>query len=182
MSYNLKIIEEQDLTEQLVKKLKKLLISCFSSAYEKHSELLTPPPYKTMEYRAILLDGQSPVAHFGMVRREVVIDGKSYSVAGGCFVGVDDKYRGQKLVDIVSKAAVEEAAKRDFDFGMLFTRKQLLGVYNRTGWQDVTDIVCRVYTDQDEKFVRSEKIKMFYPLKTTSLKNVKQIDIEDHTW
>jgi len=69
----------------------------------------------------VILEEQGEiVAHVGIVDRSMTVGGSTFASRGVQNVFVMPAYRGTRLSDRVMKAAMDEAERRGYDFGLLF--------------------------------------------------------------
>lgn len=92
----------------------------------------------------IIEDAGKVVAHVGVVDRTVRIDDSPVRAAGVMNVFVLPSHRGRRLSDIVTSAAMAEAAGQGFDLGLLFCTRPLVSVYTRMGWSLADNPVVRM--------------------------------------
>ncbi|MFI1202559.1 GNAT family N-acetyltransferase [Streptomyces sp. NPDC020883] len=88
------------------------------------------------EHFGIRLDGRL-VAHAGLRRLPIEIDGTTTSVIGVGGVAVASGLRGHGLARRVVAAALDHARTMGPDHGLLFCRPPLLARYARLGWREV---------------------------------------------
>jgi predicted acetyltransferase len=114
----------------------------------------------------VIFDDDRVAAHVGIVDRGISAGGEQIRVAGIQNVFVLKNYRGQQLCDKIMDAAMKEAARRDFDAGLLYCIPELEKVYARCGWKSLPkENVIRVDENGDELALPDKNIAMFYPLK-----------------
>ncbi len=105
------------------------------------------------------------IAHLGVVDRSVLIGEKILRIAGIQGVIVLPEYRKKGLSDHLLAAAMNEAQRRGFDFGLLFCLPALEKVYARCGWHCLSQRnIIRVDDDGTEKPLPQKNIAMEYPL------------------
>jgi predicted N-acetyltransferase YhbS len=90
-------------------------------------------------FTSIATDKTHVVACAVVIDRTIRIGARPVRVAGVGNVCVLPDYRGGGIVDRILLAAMEEAAGRQFEWGMLFCRPEIMKVYERTGWQSCMD-------------------------------------------
>ena len=90
-------------------------------------------------FTAIATDKTHVVACAVVIDRTIRIGARPVRVAGVGNVCALPAYRGGGIVDRVLLAAMEEAAGRGFEWGLLFCRPEIMKVYERTGWQSCMD-------------------------------------------
>jgi len=88
-------------------------------------------------WTVVLQEGEAVVAHVGVVDRRIRVGGQPLRVFGPQGVCVRPEHRGKRLVDKVLSAAVDEARRREIQWGMLFCQQATMRIYARTGWQEV---------------------------------------------
>jgi predicted N-acetyltransferase YhbS len=81
------------------------------------------------EFSVVLEDADRIVAHAGVVARTIGVGQTLLRVAGVQNVFVRPEYRGRGLSIRVVEAAIQEAAGRSFDAGLLFCVPALQSVY-----------------------------------------------------
>lgn len=166
-----RIVKESEISETLDIAIRKALAICFPHHKDIYSKTYYLNDLKPV-FSAVIEDDGSVIAYAGVIDRTIKIDGREYRAAGVQNVCVLPKYRGQRLSDIVLKAAMEEAHIWRFDFGLLFTQQSIKQIYARNGWVQI----------KHRKFIRTEtcpersrrnsvniemppeSIKMYYPL------------------
>lgn len=90
-------------------------------------------------FTVVATDKTHGVACAVVIDRTIRIDGRPVRVAGVGNVCVLPDYRGGGVVDRVLLTAMEDAAGRGFEWGLLFCRPEIMKVYERTGWQSCMD-------------------------------------------
>jgi GNAT superfamily N-acetyltransferase len=108
-------------------------------------------------------------AHCGIVARTVSAGAASLHVAGIQNVFVLPSQRGRGLCDIVMRAAMDEAAARGYDCGLLFCVPELEKVYARCGWLLLPpEPVIRIDEVGNELPIPGKNIAMWHPLRAQS--------------
>lgn len=116
-------------------------------------------------FSVVVEDDGAVVAHAGVVDRVVKVGEELLRVAGIQNVFVLPAGRGRGLCDRVMEAAMEEAARRGFDAGLLFCVPDLEKVYRRVGWRLLaTREAVRVDDDGREIPLPAKNIAMWLPL------------------
>lgn len=97
----------------------------------------------------LLMRGETVIGHVGVHRREIVVGGRSWAVAGIVKVGIVAALRGHGLGTRLLAFADDtlRAAGRD-DLGLLVTSEDRLGYYGRLGWERINGPVY--YDDRGE--------------------------------
>ncbi len=89
-------------------------------------------------YHFLLMRGATIIGHVGVHRRDVVVGGRLWAVAGIAKVGVVAELRGHGLGTRLLAFADDtlRAGGRD-DLGLLVTSENRLGYYGRLGWERI---------------------------------------------
>jgi len=160
------IVNEQDISSELDKAIRKILVVCFPADceyYQRQSWWHCIP-----SYRVLVRDEKgSIVAHTAVVERIVTVGSKlsEVRVAGVQSFCVLPSYRGTGLSDNVMSAAMEEANRRGFDAGLLFCVDRLKTVYGRMGWVKLDAAVYMADDREGRILIPAKNIAMFYPLR-----------------
>lgn len=160
-----KIINESQIDDELDTAIRKSLCICFPW-HEHLYEDLRPWHGIAPLFTALIKKNNEIIAHTAIVDIQIKIDDRFFHVAGPQNVFVIPEYRKKGVSDIILQAAMKEAKKYDFDFGLLFTSYvPVLKVYARNGWFEVEN--QEFYKIEDGRTVAfpPDKHKMFYPLK-----------------
>lgn len=115
-------------------------------------------------YTAVLAEGQKTIAQVAVMDRTILVAGKAVRVAGVANVFVLPDSRGLGFTDKLLEAAMDEAKKRGFQCGFLFTHSPIDKIYARNGWIDITDRECIRVEDGLEISMEKERIRMYHPL------------------
>jgi Predicted acetyltransferase len=125
-------------------------------------------------------DGDA-VGYAGLVERTILVGGSPYRIVGVQNVYVATLERGTGLSDKIMTLAMEEAAKAEFDFGLLFCIPKLEPIYGRTGWIRVDNAPVIRREEGGEFPLPGVNIAMFYPLLTTCMPDG-PIDLNGNDW
>ena len=79
-------------------------------------------------------------------------------------VSVAPLYRGRRLIDTALVAAMQEAQRRNFDVGLLFTHSPTNKIYLRNNWIELNDKKITRVEDGTEIQMLAENIPMYHPL------------------
>ncbi len=160
-----RIINESQIDSHLDSLIRKSLCICFP--WHKHIyEIQRPWHGITPLFTAFIKRNCDIIAHAAVVDTRIKIDNKSFRVAGLQNVFVIPDYRKKGVSDIILQAAITEAEKYDFDFGLLFTSyNPVLKVYARNGWIEIKKQDFYKIEDGKTSCFPPDKHKMFYPLK-----------------
>lgn len=125
-------------------------------------------------------DGDA-VGYAGIVERTVLVGGSPYRIAGVQNVYVATSVRGTGLSGKIMTLAMEEAARAEFDFGLLFCIPKLEQVYGKTGWIRIDNAPVTRREDGKNLPLPGVNIAMFYPLLTTYMP-AGPIDLNGNDW
>jgi predicted N-acetyltransferase YhbS len=116
-------------------------------------------------YHFLLMRGETVIGHVGVHRREIVVGGRSWAVAGIAKVGVAATLRGHGLGSRLLAFADDtlRAQGRD-DLGLLVTSENRLGYYGRLGWERINGPVY--YEDRGETKVETFPV-LLLPLRAS---------------
>ena len=127
----IKTIEESDLSLETDQEIKDALCMCFPDCYDAFSES-SAWHGSSPEYSVIAIQDEKIIAHVGVVHREISVKGvAALTVAGIQNVFVFPEHRGKGLVDKIMQEAMNVAAKKKFDCGLLFCVPALEKIYLR---------------------------------------------------
>ena len=160
----LRIIKEAEIDVKLDAAIKKCLCICFPKDKIEFSQSRywhgSAPAYSVL-----IEEGNNIIAHTGVVDRTIKIEDQQYRVAGIQSLFVVPEHRGKGLSDRILKAVIQEAQHEGYDYGLLFTTKEITNVFERNGWLQITKQKFVRIEDDMEIFLPKETIKMYYPLK-----------------
>lgn len=88
---------------------------------------------------------------------------------------------GRGLSKIILHKAMEEAAKRGLDMGLLFCVPELERIYARADWRTSTvrKVICRNETGE-KTAIPGKNITMFFPLNALKLEH--ELDLQGRDW
>ena len=161
------LINDNDIPPSLDEEIRAGLAACFPADAAVLSKTRAWHD-STPEYIAVLRDGERVIAHAAVVNRTITVAGAPLRVAGVQGVFVLPGYRGKGLCDEALYAAMTEAMRRGFDYGMLFCLPSLAKVYARCGWQDLGEREAVRVEDGRELPLPEKNIAMFYPIRVVS--------------
>jgi len=117
-------------------------------------------------WNVIMEDAGKVVAHVGIIDRVIRAGNQKLRVAGIQNVFVLPEYRGHGLSDRIMDACMLEAARLDFDTGLLYCVPALEKVYARCGWKLLPkELIIRIDEHGGEVALPDKNIAMFHPLK-----------------
>ncbi len=158
------LVDEQDLSPDLEAAIRQSLVTCFpkDADFFSHSRAWHG---SAPTFSAVILNGTQVIAHLGVVQREVTIGSTPANVAGIQNVAVLPDHRGRGLCRAMLATAMDEARRRQLDYGILFCVAASVPLYTRCGWRRLLDTpVVRVDTDGQEKPLVEGNLPMWLPL------------------
>jgi len=176
------VIKEQDITPQLDRAIREMLVVCFPADreyFQRQSFWHSPAVYRVIGKN----DKGSIVAHTAIVQRAVIVgpDLSKVRVAGIQGFCVLQDYRSMGLSNKMMSAAMDEGSRRDFEAGLLFCREQLEKVYGPMGWRKLDAAVYMTDDKNGTTLIPSRNITMFYPLNAMQLP-AGDIDLAGTDW
>ena len=159
-----RIVDENEVDDVLDAGIKSILINCFPHNKEKFSKARKWRGNVAL-YNAVIETDGVVCGHIAVVDRTITVGGEPLRIAGVANVSVLPEYRGRGLSDGMLKAVMEEAGKREFEVGFLFTIEGIKKVYGRNGWIEVVGRTVVRVEKEEEIIMPAESIKMYYPLK-----------------
>ena len=165
------VYAETDINEALDKKIRENLCINFphSSWYFKdHRGWKGSFP----SWNVIIIDDLGePIAYCGVIQRIITINETNYLVFGIQNVYVTKSYRNNSLSKKILVTVEEEALLRGCNFGLLFARSKVEGLYRNLGWIKKEEPVIFIKDEKGEtkrrEFVHDSLY--FKPLKTNNL-------------
>ncbi|MEO7298203.1 MAG: GNAT family N-acetyltransferase [Verrucomicrobiota bacterium] len=134
LSLTFRCIEEVDVKPSLDLAIKNFLcvcspegISAFSKTRYWHG---SKPTYSFLGE----IDGKI-LAHVGVVTRQIRVGAEQIDIAGIQNLAVHPESRGRGFAQQIMTAAMDEAARREIPFGLLFCVAKLERFYNSLGWR-----------------------------------------------
>ncbi len=115
-------------------------------------------------FNAVVTGNEIACGYLAVVDRTIRVGDEKLRVAGVGMVSVAPLYRGRKLIDSALVAAMEEAQKRRFDVGLLFTHSPTNRIYLRNNWFELDGAKITRVEDGAEIQMLAENIAMFHPL------------------
>ncbi|MER5885476.1 GNAT family N-acetyltransferase [Streptomyces sp. NPDC001941] len=112
----------------------------------------------------VRLDGRL-VAHTGLLRMPVRVDGREAEVVGVGGVAVAPEVRGRGLARLVVGAALVHARTLGPEHALLFCRAPLTGLYGRLGWRELGEDADVHVEQPGERVVRMPLRTMVTPLR-----------------
>jgi predicted N-acetyltransferase YhbS len=130
------VINETDIDLALDTAIKETLVKCFPHRERVFSKSRRWRGNLAMYNVVIKTDGVV-CGYIAVVERTIEVGGKELRVAGVGNVCVLPEYQGTGLSDIMLRSVMEEAGKREFELGFLFTTEAIKKVYGRNGWIEI---------------------------------------------
>ena len=118
------VINEEDISSQLDKAIREMLVVCFPADreyFQRQSFWHSPAVYRVLGKN----DKGSIVSHTALVERNIIIGPafKKMRVVGIQSFCVLPDYRGTGLSNKMMSVVLEEGSRRGFDAGLLFCRE-----------------------------------------------------------
>lgn len=99
------------------------------------------------ELRLVGRDGTRVVAHLGILRRFLQVDGRTQLVGDVGLVAVDPAAQGRGVGRVLLARAAGVLRELEMPFGFLTCGEQVEGFYARGGWRRVDDLTRMVRAD-----------------------------------
>ena len=115
-------------------------------------------------YTIVVQDGDTVCAHAAVVDGRIVVGEKELRVAGLGYLLVLPQYRGNNLGRRIATLAMEEAARRNFDLGLLFTVGTVQELYKPLGWSLLEERDFYYPENSEKQLLTQEILRMQYPL------------------
>lgn len=134
----IRLIDESQIDPAIDAALRGLLAECFphnARLFSASRQWRGNVPLFTV----IATDKTHVVACAVVIDRTIRIGGRPVRVAGVGNVCTLPDFRGKGIIDRVLLSAMDEAAGRGFEWGLLFCRPEIMKVYERTGWLSCMD-------------------------------------------
>jgi GNAT superfamily N-acetyltransferase len=160
----LSVVDETAMPPALDAKIRGGLCTCFPRdvAVFRHTRPWHDSP---PQYSVLAVEGDEIIAHAGVVGRTITVGDVSLRVAGIQNVYVLPSHRGQGLSGRVLAEAMAEAARRQFDCGLLFCEPALERIYAGGGWHDLGPRQAVRIEAGREMPLPEKNITMFFPLR-----------------
>lgn len=132
--FPLELFEESNISEKLDTAIRQLLCESFpsdASAFSKSRYWHGVAP----AYTFILRKNDKVSGHVGVVIRQINIGAVIATIAGIQNLAVSCEFRGSGLSRQLMTAAMDEAARRNIKYGLLFCVQKLEKFYISLGWK-----------------------------------------------
>ena len=160
------LIEEADMWPQMDAEIRAGLCLCFPADADIYAH--TRAWHGAVPAYSVLWEDAGRVAaHVGVVDRTITVSGAPLRVAGVESVFVRPERQGQGLSRPLLIAAMEEAARRAFDLGLLFCLPTLGGLYASCDWRTLAPRPIIRVEDGHELPLPAKNIALFHPLRVT---------------
>ena len=158
------VIDECDIDEHLDEAIRDTLILCFPHRTETFSRARRWRG-NTPLFNVVVRDGEIVCGYLAVVDRTIQVGDKDVRVAAVGLVGVAPAFRRRRLIDSALAAAMKEALRRRFPFGLLFTHRPTNRIYARNGWLELRARQALYVEAGKEIETPPENVMMYYPLK-----------------
>lgn len=159
-----RIVDESNVDEVLDGAIKKTLVACFPRNKHVFSKARRWRGNKPL-YNTVVCDKGIVLGNIAVVDRTIEVGGEPLRVAGVGNVCVLPGHQGTGISDAMLKAVMEEAGKRQFELGFLFTTEGIKKVYGRNGWIEIEGCAVVRVEKGEEIVMPADIVKMYYPLK-----------------
>jgi predicted N-acetyltransferase YhbS len=168
-----RLIDEKNITPQEDTEIRSLLCAAFPKDANVFSKTRawngSGPSYSSIIEQPDERGYKQIIAHIGVVDRTITVGTQKIKTAGIQNVSVHPQHRGQGLTEITMKQAMTEAAKRNFDLGLLFCGEGVAKLYTRLGWILLPQPqITRIHEGTPQPLAPNN-LTMFYPLKLTKV-------------
>ena len=161
----LRVVQEADISADLDAAIRSCLVECFpddKAAFAQQRWWHTRPAW------TVVADAPNDViaAHLAMIERTVIVGpgGEPVDVAGVQSFAVRPAWRATSLSRRIMETAIDEAARRGRDCGLLFCLPRLERLYTRMGWHKI-DAAATMRDQQNRpEPIPGKNITMVYPL------------------
>ena len=160
-----RIVEEADVDDILDAAIKDTLVKCFPRNETVFSKARRWRGNKPL-YNAVVFDKGIVLGNIAVVDRTIKIGQQLVRVAAVANVCVLPEHQGTGISDDILKAAMEEADRRDFPLGFLFTTESIKEVYARNGWIETKGQTVVRMENGREIIMPTDTTKMYYPLRS----------------
>ena len=159
----IKIVEEGTLQPDEDRQIRELLCRCFpdwAEIFREHRLWHNKPPI----FSVIAHQGERIVGHIAVVVRTITTTWNfRYNVASVQGVCVAPENRHVGLARQLLTKALQEAAKREFHFAILYCKEHLVPYYTELGWKLADDSVI-MWNSRDLPIFMRSNCPMYYEL------------------
>ncbi len=158
-----KVLLNDQITQEIDSAIRRTLIVTFpheADHFAKSRTLYDNEPYIT----SVIMDGSVAAAHAAVIKRTVSVGNNLYKCAGIANVAVLPNYRGKKIGRHALKAALTDAAVKDFDFAMLFAKDSLRNYYAKCGFISIPQSTVTHFSKGKETVIPGSRVIMYFPL------------------
>lgn len=151
VEYDIKFISEEQVSEELDKKLRDLLVLCFPQTahiFSKHRYYHEPAQYRW----CIFAKDESLIANVALHIKKIKTEFASYDMGGIAEVCVHPDFRRQGITRMLLKQILDYLQERGFVFSMLFGNTE---IYSSSGFKKVENKIR--YLDQETQDWKIEK-------------------------
>lgn len=160
---DIRILKEVEICAEI----SEAILQCMHKSYPNGWEVFPDGRYwkgNVPLYSAVMFAGKNVCANVAVVDRVIRIGNEEFRIAGIGSVCVHPDYRGKALNKSVLNAAMDEAEKAGFDFGLLFTGESIKKVYEQAGWIEITGQKFVYIQESRQLEMAKEQVQMYYPL------------------
>ncbi|MDR1923195.1 MAG: GNAT family N-acetyltransferase [Planctomycetaceae bacterium] len=175
-----RVVEESELGEELDRQIRLLLRLCFpdwSDIFQHCRTWHSTSPLFTV----IVSEGEDVIGHIAVVVRTITTTWNfRYSVASIQGVCVDPNFRNSGIAHEMLRVTIEEAAKRGFQFAILYCKEHLVSFYTAQGWHLADESVV-MWNQRDLPISMRSNCPMYYELSDVKLPEG-PLDVHSPSW
>lgn len=177
----IQIVDESSMPAEVDASIRTLLCTCFpddENVFRRTRHWHDCAPL----FSVVLADGEGrALGHVGVIARTIRWDTAQVAVAGVQNVAVHPSLRGRGEGGRLMGAAMTEAARRGFSFGLLFCLPRLEMFYGALGWETIRDPIVMADATGRCVPVSEKSIGMVLAL-TPALPPQGPIDLQGRDW
>jgi predicted N-acetyltransferase YhbS len=178
--YIVKVVEESAIDSGLDFRIRLLLCHCFpdwSEIFRGGRTWHSTPPL----FSVVASDGNEIIGHIAAVVRSITTTWNfRYSVASIQGVCVDPKFRNCGVAHEMLRLALAEAARRGFQFAILYCKEYLVSFYSSQGWRLADESVV-MWNQRDLPIAMRSNCPMYYELSDVKLPEG-PLDVHSPSW
>ena len=179
--YMARVLNESDITIEIDRRIREVLIECFAHRIDEFGKCRWLNG-NVPDFTVVAECRGKVVGHTAAIEKMITTGGKSVRTCGIANVCVTAEHRGKGVVDIILKAAMDEAREREYDIGLLFCQDHVKNIYVRTGWADLLGVRVEYLENGMHVFIPAGRHKMLYWLKISDLERRGKINLNGTRW
>ncbi|MDR2643805.1 MAG: GNAT family N-acetyltransferase [Planctomycetaceae bacterium] len=179
-SYIVEVVDEAELDADLDKRIRLLLKLCFpdwADIFQNRRTWHSTPPL----FSVVVCEGEDVIGHIAVVVRTITTTWNfRYSVASIQGVCVDPNFRNSGIAHEMLRVVLDEAARRGFQFAVLYCKEHLVSFYSSQGWK-LTDESVVMWNQKDLPIAMRSNCPMYYELSDVKLPEG-PLDVHSPSW